>query len=48
MQESNTEKIFYGLDDINGASDIIVVMFYIDPLTLSKSHNYSAVYRYVD
>lgn len=28
FQEANTEKIFYGLDDIDGASDIIIVRFF--------------------
>lgn len=27
MQESNTEKIFYGVDDIKGASEIIIVIY---------------------
>lgn len=43
LQESNTEKIFYGLDDINGASDIIIVIFYDEPLNIFMSHNHSAV-----
>lgn len=25
FQEADTEKIFYGLDDIEGASDVIIV-----------------------
>lgn len=27
MQESNTEKILYGVDDIRGASEIIIVIW---------------------
>lgn len=26
IQEANTEKIFYGLDDIKEASDVIIVI----------------------
>ncbi|XP_023000969.1 twinkle homolog protein, chloroplastic/mitochondrial [Cucurbita maxima] len=40
-QEANTEKIFYGLDDIDGASDIIIVEGEIDKLSMAEAgfHN---------
>lgn len=34
MQEKDTEKIFYGLDDIKGASDIIIVIYLKDSLNI--------------
>ncbi|PIM97971.1 putative mitochondrial DNA helicase twinkle [Handroanthus impetiginosus] len=36
-QEANTEKIFYGLDDINDASDIIIVEGEIDKLAMEEA-----------
>ncbi|KAL2524362.1 Twinkleprotein [Abeliophyllum distichum] len=36
-QETNTEKIFYGLDDIKGASDIIIVEGEIDKLAMEEA-----------
>lgn len=36
-QESNTEKIFYGLDDIKGASDIIIVEGEMDKLSMEEA-----------
>ncbi|XP_058105513.1 twinkle homolog protein, chloroplastic/mitochondrial isoform X2 [Magnolia sinica] len=36
-QESNTEKIFYGLDDIKQASDIIIVEGEIDKLSMEEA-----------
>ncbi|XP_038894379.1 twinkle homolog protein, chloroplastic/mitochondrial [Benincasa hispida] len=40
-QEANTEKIFYGLDDIQGTSDIIIVEGEIDKLSMAEAgfHN---------
>ncbi|KAL4011835.1 hypothetical protein IC575_028898 [Cucumis melo] len=40
-QEANTEKIFYGIDDIEGASDIIIVEGEIDKLSMAEAgiHN---------
>ncbi|KAE8653324.1 twinkle homolog protein, chloroplastic/mitochondrial isoform X1 [Cucumis sativus] len=40
-QEAKTEKIFYGLDDIDGASDIIIVEGEIDKLSMAEAgiHN---------
>ncbi|KAL2538980.1 Twinkleprotein [Forsythia ovata] len=34
--ETNTEKILYGLDDINGATDIIIVEGEMDKLAMEK------------
>nr|XP_027087092.1 twinkle homolog protein, chloroplastic/mitochondrial-like isoform X1 [Coffea arabica] len=36
-QEINTEKIFYGLDDIKGASDIIIVEGEMDKLSMEEA-----------
>ncbi|KAL3522910.1 hypothetical protein ACH5RR_015744 [Cinchona calisaya] len=36
-QESDTEKIFYGLDDIKGASDIIIVEGEMDKLAMEEA-----------
>lgn len=36
-QESNTERIFYGLDDIKNASDIIIVEGEIDKLAMEEA-----------
>ncbi|RAL54295.1 hypothetical protein DM860_001423 [Cuscuta australis] len=36
-QESDTEKIFYGLDDIMGASDIIIVEGEMDKLAMEEA-----------
>ncbi|KAK3016919.1 hypothetical protein RJ639_005744 [Escallonia herrerae] len=36
-QENDTEKIFYGLDDIEGASDIIIVEGEIDKLSMEEA-----------
>ncbi|KAL8101278.1 twinkle homolog protein, chloroplastic/mitochondrial-like [Apium graveolens] len=36
-QESNTEKIFYGVDDIKGASEIIIVEGEMDKLALEEA-----------
>ncbi|XP_022142395.1 twinkle homolog protein, chloroplastic/mitochondrial isoform X2 [Momordica charantia] len=40
-QEANTEKIFYGLDGIDGASDIIIVEGEMDKLSMEEAgfHN---------
>lgn len=37
MQESNTEKIFYGVDDIKGASEIIIVILFRSFFNVSAS-----------
>ncbi|KAK6123823.1 hypothetical protein DH2020_042424 [Rehmannia glutinosa] len=37
MQEANTEKIFYGLDDIKEASDIIIVEGEMDKLAMEEA-----------
>ncbi|XP_022845854.1 twinkle homolog protein, chloroplastic/mitochondrial isoform X2 [Olea europaea var. sylvestris] len=36
-QEANTQKIFYGLDDIEGASDIIIVEGEMDKLAMEEA-----------
>ncbi|KAL2473890.1 Twinkle-like protein [Forsythia ovata] len=36
-QETNTEKILYGLDDINGASDNIIVEGEMDKLAMEEA-----------
>ncbi|XP_022845868.1 primase homolog protein-like [Olea europaea var. sylvestris] len=36
-REMNTQKIFYGLDDIKGASDIIIVEGEIDKLAMEEA-----------
>jgi twinkle protein len=36
-QESNTEKIFYGLDDIGGESDVIIVEGEMDKLAMEEA-----------
>ncbi|KAL8512851.1 hypothetical protein ACS0TY_019114 [Phlomoides rotata] len=36
-QEASTEKIFYGLDDIEGASDVIIVEGEIDKLAMEEA-----------
>ncbi|GER24671.1 nucleic acid binding protein [Striga asiatica] len=37
MQEANTEKIFYGLDDIKQASDVIIVEGEMDKLAMEEA-----------
>nr|GMD94773.1 twinkle homolog protein, chloroplastic/mitochondrial [Ipomoea batatas] len=37
FQESDTEKILYGLDDITGASDIIIVEGEMDKLAMEEA-----------
>ncbi|RVX00521.1 Primase-like protein [Vitis vinifera] len=42
-QEKDTEKIFYGVDDIKEASDIIIVEGEIDKLSMEEARFYNCV-----
>ncbi|KAK1554098.1 hypothetical protein Q3G72_007910 [Acer saccharum] len=42
-QEKDAEKILYGLDDIEGASDIVIVEGEIDMLSMEEAGIYNCV-----